>query len=261
MKHILSATALLVLFALPAQAADRISGAWTTETTEAGESAQTFVFKVQGDSLIGVVCGPCDDPATVFLIEDGRVADQEHVTFLINHDGARSRVAGTMVSRNRLSLRVQREGGAEASPTSTLKRVVEDFELSPVAGPPTAPSARSTGAPRSSFEGKWVAKGRLNQQNLILKVDGNRAAGLICGPCDPDGIALIDDGWIDRNTIVFYINHMDTPVSADRRGVQRNLMRGTLTGNVIDFRWVREATPDEPGGEMTFVGPIVGDRR
>jgi hypothetical protein len=262
MKQICLAAALLVLFGLPAQAADRISGAWTTETTGTGQYTQTFVFKVRGDSLVGVVCGPCDDPAAVFPIEDGTVADEETLTFFISDDRGRRHVTGTMVSRNRFSLRTQREGGSEAPSTTTLKRVVEDFELSPAASPAAAQSGRSSESSRSPFEGKWVAKGRVNQQNVILKVAGDTVSGLICGPCDPGGVFLIDDGRIDGNTIIFYINHMDTPVSADRQGVQRNVMRGILTGNVIDFQWVREASPDQPGGEMTFIGPIaVEDRR
>lgn len=33
-------------------------------------------------------------------------------------------------------------------------------------------------------------------------------------------------------------------------------MTGTLSGNVIKFRWVREGAETEPGGEMVFIGPI-----
>lgn len=262
MRQIFLGAALLILLGLPVQAADRISGAWMTETPGTGQHTQTFVFKVRGDSLVGVVCGPCDDPAAVFPIEDGSVADGENLAFSVSDARGRSHVTGTMVSRNRFSLRMQREGGAEAPSTTTLKRVVEDFELSPASIPAPAPSGRSSESSPSPFEGKWVARGRVNQQNLILKVTGDKVSGLICGPCDPDGVFLVDDGRVDGNAIIFYINHMDTPVSADRQGVQRNVMRGTLTGNVIDFHWVREATPDEPGGEMTFIGPIaVEDRR
>jgi hypothetical protein len=38
--------------------------------------------------------------------------------------------------------------------------------------------------------------------------------------------------------------------------VNRNVMRGTLTGNVMKFTWVREGAEDQPGGEMTLIGPI-----
>jgi hypothetical protein len=33
-------------------------------------------------------------------------------------------------------------------------------------------------------------------------------------------------------------------------------MRGVLTGNVMKFKWVREAAENEPGGEMVLIGPI-----
>jgi hypothetical protein len=33
-------------------------------------------------------------------------------------------------------------------------------------------------------------------------------------------------------------------------------MRGKLVGNVMKFTWVREEADDQPGGEMTLIGPI-----
>jgi hypothetical protein len=29
-----------------------------------------------------------------------------------------------------------------------------------------------------------------------------------------------------------------------------------ITGNVMKFKWVREGYENEPGGEMTLIGPI-----
>ena len=98
--------------------------------------------------------------------------------------------------------------------------------------------------------------GRNTQQNFILKIRDNKVWGLICGPCTPEGIFLIDDGAVDGNHVTFYINHLDTPPSARKTGVNRNVMRGTLTGNVMKFTWVREGAEDQPGGEMTLIGPI-----
>jgi hypothetical protein len=98
--------------------------------------------------------------------------------------------------------------------------------------------------------------GRNTQQNFILKIRDNKVWGLICGPCTPEGIFLIDDGFVDGNHVTFYINHLDTPPSARKTGVNRNVMRGTLTGNVMKFTWVREGAEDQPGGEMTLIGPI-----
>ena len=91
---------------------------------------------------------------------------------------------------------------------------------------------------------------------LFLKVRDNKIWGLICGPCNPEGVFMIDDGTFDGNNLTFYINHLDTPPSARRTGLTRNIMRGTLVGNVMKFKWVREGAEDQPGGEMVLIGPI-----
>ena len=72
----------------------------------------------------------------------------------------------------------------------------------------------------------------------------------------PEGVFLIDDGVVDGNALTFYINHIDTPPSTQRTGLNRNIMRGCLTGNVMKFKWVREGAENEPGGEMVLIGPI-----
>jgi hypothetical protein len=89
-------------------------------------------------------------------------------------------------------------------------------------------------------------------------VRDNRIWGLVCGPCTGDVVAMIDDGRIEGNTITFYIDHIDTPPSAQRKGIQRNVMKGTITNNpnVIKFTYAREDAPDQPGGEIVMIGPI-----
>src|SRR4029453_15387944 len=99
----------------------------------------------------------------------------------------------------------------------------------------------------SSIEGRWVFPGRVAQQNATLKVRGQKVWGVICGPCTPEGVALIDDGTFDGTTMRFYINHIDTPPSPQQKGVRRNVMTGTLTGNVIKFKGVREGSESERG--------------
>ena len=257
MKRLLSAATLFALFSVPfpALAAEGISGTWSSG---AGASDQTFVFRVQGNAFIGIVCGPCDDPATVFRIADGRIADPQHVTFAVIHDDGgplfkqfgpyRDQVTATL-SGTQLTLQTRREGGTEPPASVVLNRVL---------GKRTAAVAPARLTPSSTIDGRWVAVGRVAQQNVTLKVRGNRISGVICGPCDdPDGVFLIEDGTLDGNNISFYIHHIDTPyASVQANGPGRNFMKGTITGNVMKFKWVREGRENEPGGEMVLTGPI-----
>jgi hypothetical protein len=108
---------------------------------------------------------------------------------------------------------------------------------------------KSVAAPKTPrLDGRWVAAGRVAQQNVTLKLrDGNTVWGVICGPCDkPAGVFLIEDGALDGDAISFFIHHTD----------RRNFMKGVITGNVMKFKWVREGRETEPGGEMTLIGPI-----
>jgi hypothetical protein len=222
MIRVLLAAALMAVPGL-AHAADGVSGTWVSG---AGPAAKVYVFKMQGDGFIGTVCGPCDDPSTVFRVASGTIAAAGHVSFSI---------VG--------------ERKASASPV-TLTRVVGEGTLTATVKTETAPST-----PR--LNGRWVASGRVAQQNFTLKLrDGNRVWGVICGPCAPDGVFMIEDGLLDGDAISFFIHHIDTPAGAPQNNPRRNLMRGVITGNVMKFTWVREGRESEPGGEMTLIGPI-----
>jgi hypothetical protein len=245
----------VVCVAPGALAADLLSGTWTSGE---GAAALTYVFKMTGDRFTGIVCGPCDDPAHVFEIEDGRMVDASRAVFFVRHEGkGRDRVEAS-IARNALALALR----AEANPTAVaisrgLTRVVPNFELvpRPLPGPANAPGPASA----SSFvEGRWVSAGRTAQQNWILKVRDDRVWGLVCGPCTPAAVTLVD-GRVAGNTITFSINHIDTPPDAARQGIQRNVMTGTIgagdNANVMRFTWVREQSPGQ-GGEIVMFGPL-----
>jgi hypothetical protein len=253
-------TALLAGALLPsmAYAAEGISGTWSSG---AGSGEQTFVFRVQGDRFIGIVCGPCDDPSTVFRIADGRIVDSTRFAFTVVHDDGgpqfakvgpyRDQISGTLAG-TQMNLIVRREGASDDGTSMVLHRVLVKRPSSSTAGTP------SQWKSASAIDGRWVAVGRVAQQNVTLKVRGNKVSGVICGPCDdPDGVFLIEDGILDGSNISFYIHHIDTPVaSVQANGPGRNFMKGTISGNVMRFKWVREGRENEPGGEMTFIGPI-----
>ena len=262
MRLVAFCVACVVLSASNLRAADLVSGTWT-----AGEGAATriYIFKVSDDRLTGIVCGPCDDPASVFRIEDGRILDADRATFFIRYDTGgpafrrygpyRERVDASL-ARNVMKLRARPEADSNAASTSTsLARVVENFELNPQ--PLPAAPAGASKAPAAPVEGRWISVGRTAQQNWILKVRGNEVWGLVCGPCTAAVVAMID-GRIDGDTIMFYINHIDTPPNPNREGIQRNVMTGTITGgdntNVMKFTWVSEGSSNK--GEITMIGPI-----
>jgi hypothetical protein len=246
MNRVISAAAICVLFGASAFAADGISGTWSSGT---GPGAQTFIFKVLGNTFIGITCGPCDDPSTAFRVTEGRIVDAQHVAFVVDREkGGRVHVAATL-SGTQLTMETRHEGGAGSPSSAVLSRVL---------GKRTAATMPAAAPLPSDIDGRWVAVGRVAQQNVTIKVRNNRISGVICGPCDdPDGVALIEDGVLDGAGISFYIHHIDTPYAAvQANGPGRNFMKGTITGNVMKFKWVREGRESEPGGEMVFTGPI-----
>ena len=251
--RILSFCAALLLCSVSRlHAADLVSGTWTSGS---GTAVRVYVFKVSGDRLTGIVCGPCDNPASVFRIEEGRMLDDERATFFIRNSTGREKVDASL-ARNVMNLSARPETDAKAATTATtLARIVQNFELNPRPLPPGP--ARSGKAPAGLIEGHWVSVGRTAQQNWILKAEGSELWGLVCGPCTPAVVTMID-GRIDGDTVLFYINHIDTPPSPDRQGIQRNVMTGTITGgdnpNIMKFKWISEGSGNT--GEITMIGPV-----
>ena len=252
MRFLASAAALIVCSASSLQAADLVSGTWTSGE---GAAARVYVFKLSGDKLTGIMCGPCNDPASVFRIEDGQILGADRATFFVRSKAGRERIEASL-ARNVIKLSARPETATGAAATSTsLTRVVQDFELNPQ---PLPPLPASTGKPPvAAVEGHWVSVGRTAQQNWILKVDGSEVWGLVCGPCTP-GVVTMIDGRVEGDTVLFYINHIDTPANANRKGIQRNVMTGTITGgdntNVMKFKWVSEGSANS--GEITMIGPV-----
>jgi hypothetical protein len=266
MKFIALCVTCVVCWASSLQAADLLSGTWTAGD---GSDVRTYIFKVSGDRITGLVCGTCDDPASVFRIEDGRILDANQAVFYIRYDvggpefrryGPYRQRVDASIARNQVKLVSRPEADPSAALTSALlTRVVANFELSPLSLPPAPASSQGAATTSSSIEGRWVSVGRAAQQNWILKVKDNKVWGLVCGPCTPSVVAMIDDGRIDGETITFYINHLDTPPDPARQGIQRNVMTGKISGspnaNVMRFTWVRERSPEQTG-EIVMIGPV-----
>ena len=164
--------------------------------------------------------GPCDDPSTVFRVADGIVVDAGHVSFSI--------VGGV----------------GPAAATISLTRVDGDRSL--------VATVKSVAAPQTPrLDGRWVAAGRVAQQNVTLKLrDGNRVWGVICGPCDkPAGVALIEDGALDGDAISFFIHHPG----------RRNFMKGVITGPLLHAG--ENARPRRNGRRLPPLNRRAGRRR
>ncbi len=255
MKVVTFCVAFVVCWASSVHAADLLSGTWTAGD---GPQARIYIFKVSGDRFTGIVCGPCDDHANVFRIEEGRVVGADKASFFIRRNaGGRERVEAS-VARNALKLSSRPEADANAAPSSvSLKRVVQDFELGS-APPPVAPASAGAAAGSSAIQGRWVSPGRVAQQNWILNVQDGTVWGLVCGPCTPAVVAMID-GRVDGDTITFNINHIDTPPNANRDVIRRNVMTAKLpvpsSPNLMRFNWVSEQDTSRTG-EIVMFGPI-----
>ena len=135
MKFIALCATCVVCWASGLQAADLLSGTWTASD---GPDARIYIFKVSGDRFTGIVCGPCDDPASVFRIEDGQILGADKAVFYIRYDVGgpefrryepyRARVDAS-TARNQLKLSARPETDPNAALTSaSLTRVVENFE-------------------------------------------------------------------------------------------------------------------------------------
>src|SRR5262245_46812212 len=125
MKLIALCTVCITIGASSLQAADLVSGTWTAGD---GPDARIYVFKVVGDRFTGFMCGPCDDPARVFRIEDGTILGTGQAAFYIRYDVSRRDRVDAAIARNQMTLSVRPEARANDAPaTVSLKRVVENF--------------------------------------------------------------------------------------------------------------------------------------
>src|SRR6185295_20070895 len=106
MKRLALSAACMLCWTSGVRAADLLSGTWTAGD---GPSAQTYIFKVSGDRISGIVCGPCNDAAAVFRNEDGRLLGEDRASFLVRGAAGRERVEPSL-ARNQLALSGRAEG-------------------------------------------------------------------------------------------------------------------------------------------------------
>ena len=161
MKSLVATCGVAIALASPALAADRISGTWTT----GGSAPLTFIFKASGEQFAGIACGPCDRPATVFRVQDGRQLDADRVTFVVTYDtgGPRFKELGQYRERfegsirgGQLSLTARPEGRNLPASTVTLKRVVDSYVPDTTNLPPSSLLTTAAATTAAPIEGLWV---------------------------------------------------------------------------------------------------------
>jgi len=179
MRLLAIAAACLVCSVSGVQADDLISGTWTAGD---GPAARVYVFKVSGDRITGIVCGPCNDAASVFRIEDGRLLGNDRATFFIRHEaggnGSRRERVEAALSRNLMTLSARPESDAGAAAVSTsLARVVANFESNPQ---PLAPPPTNAGRPPArNVQGHWVSVGRRAQHAKCVRYQSGLSPELL----------------------------------------------------------------------------------
>jgi hypothetical protein len=91
----------------PAPKMARLDGRWVASGRNA---QQNFTLKLRdGNTVWGVVCGPCDKPEGVFLLDDGTL-DGDAISFFIHHvDNRRNWMRG-VVTGNVMKFKWVREG-------------------------------------------------------------------------------------------------------------------------------------------------------
>jgi hypothetical protein len=95
--------------------ASALEGLWVWST---GPDKQHFIFRQVGDRILGVVCGPCDNPYS-FGALDNAVIQGDTLTFDINHEdwgigiefGPYANHATATLSRHELHLRTVQQNG------------------------------------------------------------------------------------------------------------------------------------------------------
>jgi hypothetical protein len=93
-----------------------LEGLWVWNT---GPEKQHFIFRAVGDRMLGVVCGPCDNPYTFGAIDNG-VIRGDTFTFDINHEdwgigiefGPYANHATATLSNHELHLRTVQHNGS-----------------------------------------------------------------------------------------------------------------------------------------------------
>jgi hypothetical protein len=104
----------------------------------------------------------------------------------------------------------------------------------------------------------WHQRHGFPSAHFIFKQSGNHFWGIVCGPCDGTGTFPIQDGVIDGDHIVFYIDHPDLATGQFGGRTYRNIISATLKDNVISGTWKRApGGPDDGmGGPMDLIGPV-----
>jgi hypothetical protein len=116
----LCAALLLSLSAIPALAANPVTGTWSGDMKSPDGStgfSLTFTFTQDGDKLTGSIAGPQGDP---IAIANGKVTDDK-ITFDVSFNGTTIHHAGT-VNGDEIKLTSKSDDGSFPAGEMTLRR-------------------------------------------------------------------------------------------------------------------------------------------
>ncbi len=121
MKRLLGICAALLFsfLAIPAHAANPVTGTWTGDmkTPDGQGFSLTFTFTQDGDKLTGSIAGPQGDP---IAIADGKVTGDK-ITFNVSFNGATIHHEGTL-DGDEIKLTSKSDDGSFPGGEMTLKR-------------------------------------------------------------------------------------------------------------------------------------------
>lgn len=235
--------------------ASQVRGGW--ETT-ALDGVQHFLeLRIVGERISGAYCTACDDATTLAFV-DGTLG-VSNLTFTITH----VREDGSTLYQDHLQaqlvdgqLLVHGRSGAPAG-ASIDWRMQRDPRGPIPPGPPAPVVHYLQPGPwepitAAKMVGVWLSGEGAGKQYFIIRRDGDKLRGMVCGPCDnPYSMAAMEDFYIQGDTVSWSICHED-------HGFGPLPYAHQIIAHIADHELHLDAT--QPNAQrlvsMTFLGPL-----
>jgi hypothetical protein len=259
-----AALVLAVSFQVKAQSADDYRGGWMADI--AGER-HIFYIVLRNDTVSGIQCFDCADPANLAFIDDGSL-DSNGLAFTLYHypqDASPWQEQVSAVLANG-QLLVTRAGETSATPyhrTPPDQRqaapVAEFRGNRPVSTPQRELPADPEPVTADNVIGTWLwGTGPAKQYFFFMEHKGG-IRGMVCGPCDTVyDIAPLEQIAMNGTNLHFEIVHEDNGGGFEQYGPFSNVTDAVIARNEMHMTtyssWM---TLDNARAiEMTLLGPV-----